>query len=107
MSWGYGGSGPADLARSLLIAVLGDGARCGTCAGTRLVVYDPAADREVRYREDLDSEEAAYNCGDCEGGYRQLPYQAFKFEYVAKWGPSWRVSRTEILTWLTAHDGGE
>jgi hypothetical protein len=106
MSWGYGGSGPADLARSLLIAVLGDGAKCPVCEGTRMVIYDPAVDREVPYRANTDLDEEAYSCA-CENGYRPLPYQAFKRECVARWGDSWRISRTEILAWLAAQDGGE
>ena len=34
MNWGYCGSGPADTARSLLIATLGDEATCLVCRGT-------------------------------------------------------------------------
>lgn len=41
MSWGYHGSGPADLARSLLVHALGDAARCPACEGTAEVVYCP------------------------------------------------------------------
>ena len=36
LTWGYGGSGPADTARSLLIAALGPEALCRTCGGTGL-----------------------------------------------------------------------
>jgi len=41
MGWGYAGSGPADCARSLLIAALSETARCPMCAGTGKVVYRP------------------------------------------------------------------
>lgn len=105
-SWGYAGSGPADLARSLLIAVLGDDARCRTCEGTQMVIWDPTVEREVPYRANTDLDEAAYGCG-CEQGYRHLPYQDFKFRFVARWGDSWRISRSEVLAWLAEHDEGD
>ena len=41
MGWGYAGSGAADCARSVLIAALGEAARCQMCAGTGKVVYRP------------------------------------------------------------------
>ena len=47
MSWGYNGSGPADLARSLLIHALGDAARCTVCSGTGQVVYDALTNDEL------------------------------------------------------------
>ncbi|SPX88402.1 DUF6166 domain-containing protein [Mycobacterium xenopi] len=50
MTWGYCGSGPADLARSLLIHALGDDARCTVCEGTGEVVYDITTDREIPSR---------------------------------------------------------
>lgn len=106
MSWGYAGSGAADLARSLLIAVLGEDARCRLCNGTHKIVwdsveatepraYDPTRDRHQRHVE---------SCYDCDDGYRRLPYQDFKFQFVAGWGDSFRVSRSEILAWLAEHD---
>ena len=42
-------------------------------------------------------------CWECDDGYRQLPYQEFKRQHVATWGSEWRISRTEILTWLAEH----
>ena len=53
--WGYAGSGPADLARSLLIDALGPAAACPLCDGT---VY-------IAWREDL---------GDAAGD--PVPYDA-------------------------------
>ena len=44
MGWGYGGSGPADCALSLLIAALGEAARRPECNGTRYTVIDTDAD---------------------------------------------------------------
>jgi hypothetical protein len=102
IGWGYAGSGAADCARSLLIAALGeDTACCPTCRGARQLVitgdgerpYDPAADA------DADPELLA-GCWDCDDGYRRVPYQQFKFDYVAKWDDDWRMSRADILDWL-------
>jgi hypothetical protein len=103
IGWGYAGSGAADCARSLLIAALGeDAARCPECNGTcRVIVtgdgserpYDPAADADV-------DPELVIDCGVCDDGYRRVPYQQFKFEYVAKWDHDWRMSRADILAWL-------
>jgi hypothetical protein len=45
LSWGYGGSGAADCARSLLIAALGDDARCCVCGGTKKIVFDVSTER--------------------------------------------------------------
>ena len=103
IGWGYAGSGAADCARSLLLAALGeDAARCPQCDGARRVVitgdeserpYEPAADADV-------DPELLADCGTCDDGYRRLPYQEFKFEYVARWDHDWRMSRADILAWL-------
>jgi hypothetical protein len=116
MSWGYAGSGPADLARSLLIAVLGDDAKCRTCGGTHKIVWDSEEAAEPRaYDPARDQHEDGYprsgwteHCYDCDDGYRRLPYQEFKREVVARWGDSFRISRAEILAWLNGKqdDGG-
>jgi hypothetical protein len=103
IGWGYAGSGPADCARSLLIAALGeDAARCAQCDGAGRVVitgadserpYDPAGD------VDIDPELLA-DCRRCDDGYRRVPYQQFKFDYVVGWDHDWRMSRADILAWL-------
>ncbi|WP_045385694.1 DUF6166 domain-containing protein [Mycobacterium avium] len=96
MTWGYCGSGPADLARSLLIHALGDDARCTVCEGTGEVVYDITTDREIPSRHaDLEhlnpgesDGQARYSepmeCQYCERGFTVLPssYQRFKFDIV-------------------------
>ena len=56
--WGYGGNGPADLARSIVGDVLGT------------TTPDPAI------------------------------YQAFKWDFVAKWGSQWEISLEEVKNWL-------
>jgi hypothetical protein len=102
MNWGYRGAGPADTERSLLIAVLEDGALCGVCQGTGRVVY-------VRRDDDLAAERydpaghfwarQGWQC-ECDGGYRRLPYLAFAEELVTSWGAEWRISRATICAWL-------
>jgi hypothetical protein len=41
---------------------------------------------------------------DCDDGYRRLPYQQFKFEFVVGWDGEWRMPRHAILQWLRQHD---
>lgn len=61
-NWGYGGSGPADTALSIL--------------------------------------------ADCVGIDRanQL-YQAFKWDFVAGWGPEWSITEEEIKEWVDEKKG--
>jgi hypothetical protein len=79
MQWGFPGSGPADCARSLLIAALGDEAKCLRCQG------DPGRSATCPWM--------------CDRGYRPLPYEQFTMQFVCDWGESWSMSRTEILAW--------
>ena len=112
MGWGYGGSGPADLALSLLLAALGTDAVCPACAGTGKVVLDP--NDETGIEEPYDPVRAAqgdYDRGDfeviscwsadCVRGHRYVPYQEFKEQYVAGFDHEWRMRRSEVLAWLT------
>ena len=104
MQWGYLGSGSADTARSILIAALGDQARCKDCCGTRQVVYSPDSGDEQPYdpsrAADYDPELVS-RCFSCDDGYRaDLPYQQFKQECVATWTGQWRMARTDVLAWL-------
>lgn len=111
LSWGYDGSGPADTARSLLLAALGPEGLCGQCGGTGRVVCDPeegdAADiAPFDPDRGLDGYRAeglsVLRCWryDCEDGYRRVPYQQFKRGVVSGWGWEWRMSRADILAWL-------
>jgi hypothetical protein len=108
-SRGYAGSGPADLARSLLIAALGDDAKCPTCGGTSQIVfdsitdrsgrpYDPARDAEVPADPDDEDYEGPLRtrCHDCDSGYLRLPHQAFKFQRYAE--------AIERAGWRTEYD---
>jgi hypothetical protein len=109
MTWGYSGSGPADLARSLLVAALGDDAKCPECAGTSRVAAYPDGDAEgpVPYDPEVhghpgeETYEFVVSRCYCRDGIRgDLPYQDFKQEFVAAWGErGWTITRSEILAW--------
>ncbi|QLK92893.1 MULTISPECIES: DUF6166 domain-containing protein [Mycobacterium] len=115
MSWGYQGSGAADLARSLLIHALGDDARCSICEGSGEVVYDVVADidvpaRAAGQRKGDGGPDARYSevmgCFHCENGCSVLPtlYQPFKRDVVANLPASgWMLTRAEILHWVEQH----
>ena len=107
-SWGYAGSGPAELARCLLIHALGPRSRCVVCEGTGQVVYGPdGKEYSVAEAQDqlpgTDWAEAVSGCMACEDGCAVMPamYQQFKFEVVAKFTPEqpWSMPQTEILDW--------
>lgn len=101
-SWGYGGSGPADLARSLLLAALGDAAACLLCRARRQVVLTETGEGLPYEDGDDVNPELIAKCV-CSDGYRSVPYQEFKWKFVAGWGAEWKMSRTEILAWLHAN----
>lgn len=100
-SWGYAGSGPADLARSLLIAALGDEAKCPDCKGSQKIGWNRTTEQDEPYDPARASDYEPETVGKCycDDGYRNLPYQDFKFQFVAGWGDQWRISRDEIRTW--------
>jgi len=95
-SWGYFGSGPAELARCLLIDALGSAALCAHCHGQGEVHDDLGGDDQPD----------GSKCFECWGsGIRpevERAYQAFKQEVVAGWpmDSEWEMSRDDILTWL-------
>jgi hypothetical protein len=113
MGWGYSGSGPADLARSLLIHALGDDARCTVCDGSNNVVHDTATHSDVpAQRADemrrVDEHLAAARfsppmpCLACEGGWALPPatYQRFKFNVIAGLPQAgWTLTRADVLAW--------
>lgn len=113
--WGYGGSGPADLARSLLIDALGDQAKCEVCGGENLVVYDeqtrdfrkPKDRDELRRANELSAREDGdriVSCFECDGGVIRLPYMAFKFDVVAHLDRrEWTMPAANVIEWMEAH----
>lgn len=105
-NWGYIGAGPANLARELLISVLGSAALCDSCGGSRRVVWASSTDLDepepwhpVRH---MDVDPARIDGCWCADGIRSLPYHQFAREVVSDWGDRWRIGRAEILRWLVA-----
>lgn len=110
-TWGYAGSGPADLALSLLVDALGDTARCPECGGATKVMtrYTGGGDlKSAPYSEQRIKDQPFYDwqvesCWDCDDGIRRgLPYQEFKFQVVAGLPESWTLTQDEILRWHDA-----
>jgi len=62
-NWGYGGSGPAQLALAILL--------------------DVTKDPEVSI----------------------ILHQPFKWDFVAKWGEAWEITRKEIIDWIKNNHG--
>jgi len=106
-AWGYAGSGPAELARCLLIDALGDAALCPTCLGRRRIVYTGSGETDSI---PAPPGEAGMSCYACDAGYGPLverAYQAFKFAVVGRWpiDEPWAITQTEVLSWLREHQG--
>jgi hypothetical protein len=74
-SWGYNGSGPADAARSLLIAAIGPAALC-----------------ECKHNRECDA--------SCDLGYKHLPYQMFKEAVLVTAPDEWFLLRSWVRNWL-------
>ncbi len=94
-AWGYGGSGPAELARCILIDYFGDAARCSVCHGRGVLVV-PADQAEGEHEE---------RCYECGGERFNLPvsYQEFKWDWIAKLAPNrgFEISAADIAEWVT------
>jgi hypothetical protein len=102
-SWGYGGSGPAETARCLLLAALDD-PRCPACRGTGQTVLTEQGERPFDPDIDDPLDPAVLSCMDCDRDrLRVVPHQQFKWQFVAGWTGEWRITRAEIREWLTAH----
>lgn len=110
-SWGYGGSGPADLARCLLIDAMGREARCGMCGGTGVVVLVDGEEMSVAQAEtevpNFEWARHAFSCNLCEDGVVVDPstYQSFKFDVIAKLPVSrpWEMGQEDVLAWLASY----
>jgi hypothetical protein len=107
-AWGYGGVGPAELARCLLIAALGPAAVCPACHGAAQMTVGEDG-REVPCGPALADEcdpETIVPCLLCDDGYRTVPHQKFKSGVVAAWNQDaeWVIGRAEIITWLNGTD---
>ncbi len=106
-NWGYGGSGPSDCARSLLIAALGDTiAACHACAGTGEVApHDPDEEESLLVPFDAERHDPRQvrTCDACDGGFAFLPYMDFKAHIVSQFGDEWITDRTSVLAWLDGY----
>jgi hypothetical protein len=106
-SWGYGGAGPAALARCLLIAALGPAAACPACHGAaRMVIEDGRIVPGSQALADEADPDAIIPCPLCDDGYRAVPHQQFKSEVVAAWrqGAEWVIGRSQVIAWLRQTD---
>lgn len=110
--WGYGGSGPSDLARSLLIDALGSAAICSACAGTGHVSYCECG-REQAGRGPCTVCGSAMESGGCEcWGTRyasvvERAYMDFKFAVVARWErDSFEITDDEVRACIEARGKG-
>ena len=106
LNWGFAGSGPADTARSLLIAALGPNAICPACNGTNRVIYIGETEDGAPVPEPFDADRHrwtpnGWQC-ECDGGYKRLPYPAFTERFVSQWDAEWIMTQASILTWLSA-----
>jgi hypothetical protein len=120
-NWSYRGSGPAELARCLLLDALGDTAVCPMCAGTGQLTYiecdghaetapmpyapagfDPAAMTTIRC--------PGTDAAACDGGYLLAPplYQRYTSEVIAALPAppaEWRIRRSDLRAWLAQQPG--
>ena len=99
--WGYIGTGPSDLARSILVAVLGRGARCTTCGGTGRI-RDSAGDADDARNVEQPNPTRLTRCPRCTDGVDTPWVDRFRREYVARWpiDQPWRIAAGEIRAWL-------
>jgi hypothetical protein len=96
--WGYLGSGPAELARCLIIDYMDTRAWCAACEGTGLT--GPA----YRHRDTLDPDQ----CWICMGErttFQPVVYQSLKFEIVSTWGDRWDLPAETLGLFLARFNG--
>ncbi|BBX30499.1 hypothetical protein B7435_30045 [Mycolicibacterium peregrinum] len=97
-SWGYGGSGPADLARSLIIHALGNSALCTTCRGTAVILHAKV----------IADQPEPTPCTRCHHGYTVSMdlYQQFKADVIAHLPlTGWTLSHDAVMRWLSQQAG--
>lgn len=96
-AWGYHGSGPSELARCLLIAVLGPAAACRQCGGT--------GERSTPSTEPAPAAGDFAPCPGCPDGLA-VPdelWEAFTVDVVGRWpiDKPWQLTAGHIRTWLS------
>ena len=91
--WGYLGSGPAELARCLLIDHLGPSAWCPTCQGTGIM-----APAHV-HGGTLDPDQCWVCLGEATT-FGPQAYQSLKHEHVSTWGEAWELTAADLRLFL-------
>lgn len=107
-AWGYTGSGPADLARCILVDVLGGAATCEQCSRCEPIEWESAlAPSQVPSAPAVELISVPVKpCSRCErtiSPVAEANYQRFKEEVVAEPGDSealWSVSQDRVRAWL-------
>lgn len=117
LEWGYSGSGPSDLALSILADYFGEsaeqviryanfgrmGQQCPHCDGEGWFVDDA-------YEDGVGMVSTTVDCTDCENGAIYPPiskawelHHQFLWHFVAHWDQdrAWTLSETEILAFLS------
>ena len=93
------GSGPADLARSLLVDALADAAWCPHCGGSGRQVWD-AEHRHLRSGRRTRRRPSLGRCIECHGeryGPAAGRYQQYKRDVIARLGDVWELTDGETL----------
>ena len=96
-AWGEFTSGAKELGRCILAAVLGEKARCATCAGTGRVSGSGApADPTGR------SLMNTHRCSRCHAGIYLLFHGRFVLDFVERWpaDQSWHITAGQVRGWL-------
>lgn len=95
-AWGYGGSGPAELALNIIVDALGDEAWCEHCEGAGSIAV-----------VESDGDSYMATCEVCHGNRTSelaspTVYQAFKQRYVQTWDQDhgWDITRSEVLRFV-------
>ena len=95
--WGYLGSGPAELARCLVIDHMGTRAWCAACEGTG--IHGPA-----RRHGDMIDPDQCWVCMGERTAFQPVVYQSLKFEVVAMWGDRWELCAEALSLFLSRFD---
>lgn len=104
-AWGYTGSGPADLARCVLIDVLGGARTCDRCTPHETIRWQSTLSVTPAAADDVVSIPIE-QCASCEQTVPVLAeanYQRFKEEVVAvpdDCDVFWSVSQERVRDWL-------
>lgn len=103
-AWGTVSTGATELARCILLAVLGAEARCGTCDGIGLIA---TTDNNITlpYRSHLSGIRTIHHCLACDDGcvLSNVLIHRFKQDVVLRWPPDrpWHTTSDAVHSWVT------